>query len=137
MLRPERSIDSSHAELNQHYRRTSHGNNNSIDEITESGLPYTSTVSSPERNYNNEHHGLPKTVVGPGSVKHQNNARTTVNFFRSVHNNSGSIPFQNNTASRDSGRGLGGGWNGGVIEESPQKDKEGKTVTDIPGLTYL
>jgi hypothetical protein len=89
MLRPERSIDSSHVELNQHYRRTSHGNNNSIDEITESGLPYTTTVSSPERN-SNEYLGHPKTVIGPGSVKHQNNARTTVNFFRSVHNNSGS-----------------------------------------------
>jgi hypothetical protein len=84
---------------------------------------------------------LPKTVTGATTVKNAN-ARTAVNFFRSVHNNSGNVYNNHNSGSRDSGRGLGGGWNGGshIVEESPQRERLPSGIhsnAEIPGVSYL
>lgn len=123
--------------------------NNSVEDMTDansiSGPFVTTVVTSPNNNGQHFDHILPKTVTGAHSAKGAhpiaNNHRTTVGFFRSVHNNSGNV-FHHTSGSRDSGRGLGGGWNGGIIEEgaavsttSPQRPE--RSIAEIPGLTYL
>lgn len=90
-------------------------------------------------------HLLPKTVSGADSSHKapSTNARTTVNFFKSsIH---GSTNNHVSAASRDSHRGLGGGWNGQVIVDAsengftspPRAPSGNKSITEIPGLTYL
>jgi hypothetical protein len=69
-----------------------------------------------------------------------------VNFFKSsVVQNNGSI-YPSTNISRDSHRGLGGGWNGAQVlvdnseanMTSPQRAPSGnKSITEIPALTYL
>lgn len=104
--------------------------------MNSSSQPFvTSVVQSPSNHHYD--HLLPKQVNGKsGGGGLPNSHRTTVNFFRSQNNASGSM-IHNTSVSRDSTRGLGGGWNGGVIEEvvvSPQRATA--NVAEIPGLSY-
>jgi hypothetical protein len=142
MLRPERSID--HVEHSTNLRRTSM--NNSTEDMPSDGAnPFmTSGMTSPQNIPNSKHHYdhiLPKTL--------EPNARTTVNFFKSVHHQSNN-PGMNANISRDSSRGLGGGWNGhhnnnnqvivedaSTIQSPPRHPSGNRSITEIPGLTYL
>ena len=134
MLRPERSVEQSTTGDVQSMRRTTL--NSSIEEVIDPSTAFMTTVQSPAAHHYD--HILPKSVIGgpSSSALKNNNARTTVNFFRSVHNTSGNV-FPG-SGSRDSGRGLGGGWNGVVVEEMPQRDSStGNRLAEIPGLKYL
>lgn len=110
MLRPERSIET--VEIHSHLRKNMM--NNSVEEIGHDHNPFlTSGMTSPQGVPSSKHydHLLPKTVSGAESSHHppSTNARTTVNFFKSSIHQSGN---PTSGASRDSHRGLGGGWNG-------------------------
>ena len=132
MLRPERSIEqSTNVDIHSQLRRGSVNQTSIEDSDHMNSGPFNTTMNSPVQRDTM----FPKAV---GSTKNAN-GRTAVNFFRSVHNNSGNV-FTQNSASRDSGRGLGGGWNGGshIVEESPQRERgHGHHNSEMPGLTYL
>jgi hypothetical protein len=144
MLRPERSIE--HVEISGHMRKTSI--NNSVDEVSHDVNPFLTGMTSPQgpsgKHYD---HILPKSLNGGGDKQSQgSNARTTVNFFKSsVNQTTAHTAYPPSGISRDSHRGLGGGWNGQVMVDnsegnitSPQRAPSGnRSITEIPGLTYL